>query len=71
MPLTGTGPALGDEIVAAIKATTGNGSFSQDTEVIAIWRAIGTAIVNHITANAVTVNANDSNGDSIPPGTIT
>lgn len=71
MPISGTGNAMGSEIVAAIKAATGNGSHPQDAEVLAIWQAISTAIINHITANALVVQPNDSNGDTEAPGQIT
>lgn len=71
MPLGGTGNQLGTEILAAVKSATGNTSHPQDALTLAIWQAIGTAIVNHITANAVVVQPNDSNGDTESPGTIT
>jgi hypothetical protein len=64
------GPQLGDEIVAAIKALTGGGSYPQDALVISIWEAIGTAIVKHIKDNAVVAQPPDSNNDTEMPGSI-
>lgn len=47
------GTQLGDEMLAAIDAAVAVTQTASQAQRVQIWRAIGTAIVAHITANAV------------------
>lgn len=67
MALSGT--LLGDQIRAAIDAAMASHATADATQRQAIWRAIGTAIVAHITTNAVvSVNVASVSGVTVGVG---
>lgn len=69
------GDQLGDEMLAAIDATVAGQQQVSQAQRIAIWRAIGGAIVQHITTNAVVavpfVSGVVAGGANSGPGTGT
>lgn len=71
--LTGTGNALGDAILSAIDSTVAGNQTANQEQRVAIWRAVGAAIVNHIVMNAqvnvASVTLVSSGTDSSGPGT--
>lgn len=75
MPLAGTGPLLGDAILAQLDAAVKAHPRAEDPDQrAAIWRAVGTAIVAHIVANATvagTATGAAAGGPGVPVlGTI-
>lgn len=61
------GTLLGNQIVAAIDAAVASNPTANAAQRNAIWQAIGTAIVAHITANAV-VNVTVASVSGVTPG---
>lgn len=61
MPLTGTGTALGDSIVAAIESANPGMTPAQISQLKSTWEPVASAIVAHIVANAVVLPGSFNN----------
>jgi len=70
MPLTGTGPALGDAIVTALESVDPSMTQAQIQQLKTSWEAISTVIVNWIVSNAQTVTPGVQTGSSTVNGTV-